>query len=44
MNEEQKQALRTVIDMLDGQMNSAPNSELADISNYLENLYQKGEF
>lgn len=41
MTEEQKTALRTTIDYLDSLMEKAPNRELADVSNYLENMYQE---
>jgi hypothetical protein len=34
-------ALRIVIDYLDKMMEESPNRELADVSNYLEALYQK---
>ena len=43
MTTEEKEALRTVLDYLDRQMQEAPSRELADASNYLEALYQKGE-
>jgi hypothetical protein len=41
MTEEQKKALRIVIDYLDAKMEDAPDRQLADISNYLENLAQE---
>lgn len=43
MTEELLQALRTVINYLDEQMNEQPSRELADISNYLENIIQKNK-
>lgn len=43
MTEDQLSALRTVIDYLDEQMNEQPNRELADVSNYLENIYQENK-
>ena len=41
MTEEQQKAMRVVIDYLDGKMEEAPNRDLADVSNYLEDIYQK---
>ena len=40
MTEEQKKALRIVIDMLDAEMEESPSRELADLSNALEERYQ----
>lgn len=40
MSEELKQAMRKVIDYLDAKMEKAPNRQLADVSNYLEQLLQ----
>lgn len=34
-------ALRIVIDWLDEQMEESPSRELADVTNWLENEYQK---
>lgn len=41
MTAEQKKAMRTTIDYLDSLMEQNPSRELADTSNYLENLYQE---
>lgn len=41
MTDKQKKALRVTIDYLDSLMKENPNRELADVSNYLENMYQK---
>jgi hypothetical protein len=41
MSAEQLQALRTTIDYLDELMDESPSRELADISNYLEKIYQE---
>ena len=38
MTIEQAQAMRVVIDYLDEQMNESPSKELADVSNFLEDL------
>lgn len=35
---ELKDALQQVIDYLDSKMEESPNRELADVSNYLENV------
>jgi hypothetical protein len=40
---ELEQALRTVIEYLDGLMVSNPSRELADVSNYLEKLIEEIE-
>lgn len=41
MTDEQKKALRVTIDYLDSIMRESPNRELTDVSNYLENMYEK---
>lgn len=41
MNEELKKALRKVIDYLDEKMAASPDQELANTSNYLENIAQE---
>lgn len=43
MSDELKKAMRMVVDYLDEQMRNAPNRELADVSNYLENLLQEAK-
>lgn len=41
MSDNQVKALRIVIDMLDEKMEDTPSRELADVSNYLESMYQE---
>ena len=41
MTEEEKKAFRITIDYLDNIMKDTPSRELADVSNYLENMYQE---
>lgn len=41
MTDEVKKAMRITIDYLDGLMEAEPNQELANISNYLEEMYQE---
>lgn len=38
INKDQRAAFETVIAWLDGEMTVAPNRELADVSNYLQEL------
>lgn len=38
-----KQALKIVVDHLDNMMAESPNSELADVSNYLQAMLDKEE-
>lgn len=41
MNSEQKHSLHIVIAMLDKKMEDSPNRELADVTNYLQALYEQ---
>ncbi len=41
MTDEQKKALRVTIDYLDDKMRDSPNRQLADVSNYLETMYEE---
>jgi hypothetical protein len=41
MTDEQKRALRITIDYLDSLMRQNPSQALADVSNYLEDMYQE---
>lgn len=41
MTDQQLKALRITIDMLDEKMEDSPSRELADVSNYLEAMYQE---
>lgn len=43
MSEDVRQAIRITVDYLDTLMNETPSREVADVSNYLENLLQETE-